>query len=123
MGKDFGGRIIARTSKGDTFTLRGTLNVNPSSISIAAVANQDGSLDRTATNTGYRFELNFADRGVDLDALMKADRFNVTFEEEFSSVTHYYTNAFLVGDPVINRQTGEVTGISGASEKYSKTGG
>jgi hypothetical protein len=123
MGKDFGGRIIARTSKGDTFSLRGTLNVNPSGISTAAVVNQDGSVDRTATNTAYKFEINFADRGADLDALMKADRFNMTFEEEFSGITHYYTNAFFVGDPAINRQTGEVTGLSGASEKYSKTGG
>ncbi len=122
-GKDFGGRITLRFSTGETFSLRGTLNLNPSGYSIEAVANQDGSVDRQATVQPRRFELNFADRGLDYDALMRAGRFNVTFAEEFSGVTHYYTDAFLVGDPQINRQTGEVTGITGAAEKYSRTAG
>ncbi|NTF87496.1 hypothetical protein G6L46_10205 [Agrobacterium rhizogenes] len=122
-GKDFGGRITFRLSTGDTFSLRGTLNINPSGYSIEAVANQDGSIDRQATIMPRRFELNFADRDHDYDALMRGARFNVTFSEEFSGVTHYYTDAFLVGDPQINRQTGEVTGITGAAEKYSRTTG
>jgi hypothetical protein len=120
-GKDFGGTIDVRLSTGATFSLRGTLNMNPSRISIEAVANQDGSVDRTGTVQPARAELNFADRGINYDELMRSSRFNVTFIEDFSGVTHYFTDAFTVGDPQINRQNGEVSGISIAAEKYSRT--
>jgi hypothetical protein len=121
MGQDYGGRILMTTSTGQKFSLRGTLNMNPAGISTEAVANQDGSGDRTATVTLRRAEINFADRGLDYDALMKAPRFNVTFIEDFSGVTHYFTNAFFVGDPQLNRQTGEVTGVTIAAENYNRT--
>ncbi|MBB3608669.1 phage tail tube protein [Rhizobium sp. BK602] len=122
-GKDFGGIINVRLSTGATFSLRGTLNMNPSRISIEAQANQDGSVDRIGTVQPARAELNFADRGLDLDALMRSGRFNVTFIEDFSGVTHYFTDAFMVGDPQINRQNGEIAGLSISAEKYSRTDG
>jgi hypothetical protein len=119
-GKDFGGIINVRLSTGQTLSLRGTLNVNPSRISIAAVTNDNGTVDRNATNMPARAELNFADHDIDLDALMRSKRFNITFIEDFTGVTHYFTDAFAVGDPQVNRQTGEVTGISINAEKYTK---
>lgn len=122
-GKDFGGIINVRLSTGQLLSLRGTLNLNPSRYSIEAVANQDGSVDRTATVMPARAELNFADRGVDYDALMRSARFDITFIEDFSGVTHYFTSAFAQGDPQTNRQTGEVTGLTIAAEKYSRSGG
>lgn len=119
--KDFGGRITTRLSSGEALSLRGTLNLNPSGQSNEAVTNQDGSVDRVASVQARRAEINFADRGLNYDALMKSDRFNITFIEDFTGVTHYYTGAFLVGDPQINRANGEVTGISIASEGYNRS--
>jgi hypothetical protein len=121
MGKDFGGRIVMRLSNGTTFSLRGTLNINPAGQSNEPIINQDGSADRVGTPQGRRFDMNFADNGIDLDALMKADRFNVTFDEEFGGRTHYFTNAFIVGDPQVNRMNGEVTGLSGVAENYNRS--
>ena len=57
---------------------------------------------------------------IDYDALMRSDRFNVTFSEDFTGVTHYFTRAFLTGDPAINRINGEVSGISGSAEAYER---
>lgn len=120
--KDFGGQVTMRLSSGESISLRGTLNMSPSRNSIEAITNQDMSVDRTATPKPATFEINFADRGKNLNRLMTADRMNVTFDEDFTGVTHYFTNAFLTGDPVVNRLTGEITGISGAAESYSRKG-
>lgn len=95
--------------------------MNPSGQSNEAVTNQDGSVDRVVTVQARRAELNFADKGIDYDALMKAGRFNVTFDEEFTRVTHYFTDAFVVGDPQINRMNGEVSGLSISAEKYNRS--
>ncbi|NLS02321.1 hypothetical protein HGP14_02915 [Rhizobium sp. P32RR-XVIII] len=121
MGKDFGGRINVRLSTGATLSLRGTFNTNPSGQSNEAVVNQDGSVDRVGTVQARRAEISFADKGLDYDALMKSRRFNVTMIEEFSGVTHYYTDAFIVGDPQTNRMNGEVTGLTIAAEKYNRS--
>jgi hypothetical protein len=67
-------------------------------------------------------EISFADRGLNLDKLMRSNRFNITIDEDSNEVTHYFTRAFLVGDPQINRVTGEVTGISIAAEAYNRKG-
>jgi len=121
MGKDFGGRIQMRLSTGELISMRGTFNITPSRMSTEAVTNQDGSVDRTGTPKAAGFEFNSRDEGIDFDALMRSPRFNVTFEEEFTNVSHYFTDAFMVGDPSINRISGEVTGLSGASEKYNRS--
>jgi hypothetical protein len=121
--KDFGGKITFKLSTGETLSTRGTFNINPSRYSIDQITNQDMSVDRTATPMPVRFEINFADRGIDLDALMKSGRFNVTADEDFTGVTHYFTSAFMVGDPQTNRITGEINGMSGAAEKYTRRNG
>ncbi|MBD9445760.1 phage tail tube protein [Rhizobium sp. RHZ01] len=123
MGNDFGGRMTVRLSTGQTLSLRGTLNLNPSGQSNEAIVNQDASVDRVGTVQARRAELNFSDKGIDYDALMKSDRFNVTFIEDFTGVTHYYTNTFVVGDPQINRMNGEVTGCSISAENYNRDNG
>ncbi|MDK4712992.1 phage tail tube protein [Rhizobium sp. CNPSo 4039] len=119
-GQDYGGLITVRLSTGTTLSLRGTLNINPARMSAEAQTNDDGSVDRIGTNRPATAEINFADRGIDYDALMRSSRFNVTFIETFSGVTHYFTEAFMAGDPQLNRKTGEVTGLTINAEKYSK---
>lgn len=118
----FGGRMTMRLSSGELFSLRGTLNIMPGGQSNEAITNQDGSLSMSATLMPYRFEINFEDRGLDYAVLMRRDGFNVTFAEELSGVTHYFTNAMMTGEPSVNRITGEVTGLTGAAEAYTRTG-
>ena len=120
MGKEFGGKITVRTSSGEMFSLRGTMNFDTASQSNEAITNQDGSVDRVATPQARTAEFNFADRGINYDALMKAPRFNVTFDEEFTGATHLFTSAFIVGKPSINGVNGEVSGLSIAAESYTR---
>jgi hypothetical protein len=120
MAKDFGGRMTFRLSTGVLLSLRATVNLSPGRNSIESVANQDGSLDRTATVKAGRCEITFADSGIDVDALLTGDRFNATLAEDFSKTSHYFTNAFVTGDPVINRMNGEVTGVAVEFELYQR---
>ncbi|QRM55147.1 phage tail tube protein [Sinorhizobium sp. BG8] len=119
--KDFGGIVRMKLSNGEQISLRGTLNMNTAGVSSESITNQDGSVDRVMTPRARTAEFSFADRGLDLDALMKADRFNVTFIEDTTGVTHFFTSAVVVGDPQKNRLNGEVTGVSIAAEGYRKT--
>lgn len=121
-GKDFGGQIRLRLSNGETFSLRGTMNLKTAGRSVEAVVNQDRSTDRVMTLTAYAFEMSFADKGQDLDTLMKADRFDATFIEDETGVSHYYSRCFFTGEPSSNRINGEVTGVSGAAETYVRKG-
>lgn len=123
MGKDFGGRMLVRLSDGSTMSMRGTFNVNTAGQSNEAVTNQDGSSDRVGTLTPFRAAATFRDDNVDLSALMRAPRLNVTIFEEFTGVTHYYTNAFFTGDPESNRLNGELTNLTVNSEQYNRSTG
>ena len=118
--RDFGGKILLSFSSGERFSLRSTLTLDTAGYSIESVTNQDGSADRVATNKTRGAEITFADRGLDLDALMKGDRFNATFEEEFTGVTFYFTNGFFTGDPKINRTNGEVSGLKIEADNISR---
>lgn len=119
--KDFGGVVRVRLSTGEQISLRGTLNMSTAGVSAEAVTNQDATVDRTMTPKAKTVDFTFADRGLDHDKLMTSDRFNITFIEENTGVTHYFSRAFVVGDPIKNRLTGEVTGASIAAESYRKT--
>jgi len=121
-GKDYGGQIRLRLSSGETFSLRGTMNLKTAGRSVEAVVNQDRSTDRVATLTPYAFEISFKDDGKSFDALMKADRFDATFIEDNNGVSHYYTSSFFTGEPSSNRINGEVTGVAGAAESYVRKG-
>lgn len=122
MAKDFGGRMTLRFSNGTLIALRATVNEVPTRMTVSAVTNQDGSLDRTGEMKPGTTEISFADYGHNYDQLISGDRFNATLIEEFSGEAHYYTNAFLSGDPSVNRLTGEVTGLTLNYEQYNRTG-
>lgn len=120
--RDYGGQIECRFSDGTALSLRGTVNLMTAGRSNEAIVNQDASVDRVMTLQARRFEISFADRGEDWRRLMKDDRFDVTFIERDTGVTHYYTRAFMTGEPAINRINGEVTGLTGAAEVYDRKG-
>lgn len=119
MGKDFGGKMSLRLSTGELISIRGTFNVSPTRQEISSVTNQDNSIDRVSTPQASRIEIVAADGGWDYEALMNGPRFNGTVVEEFTGISHFMTNAFFVGRPVINRLNGEVSGLS-IDGDYSK---
>lgn len=120
MSNDHGGRMTLRFSSGTLISLRSTVTMSPSRLSVEAIANQDGSVDRAGTVTPGTCEITFADADHDYDALISGERFNATLIEDFSGKTHYFTNAFLSGTASVNRMNGEVTGLSLTYEGYRK---
>lgn len=119
-GKDFGGVMKFRDSSGRNLSLRGTFTAYPSRSSVEGVVNQDASADRVVTPAAPRAEITFADKGVDLSALMGDARRDVTIVEEFTGTVHLFTQAFYTGEPSSNRLNGEVTGVGIMAESYRK---
>lgn len=122
MSNKFGGKVTLRSSAGQIFAGRGTFTITPSRMSVEAVTNDDGSLARVGTPKPATIEITFEDRGLDFDALMKADDINFTAVEEFTGVTHLLSKAFFTGDPASNRRNGEVTGLTLSGEAYQRIG-
>ena len=118
MSNDYGGKCILRLSTGERFSLRASVKHMPSGIESASITNQDATNDRVVTLKDRKFEITFADKGIDYEALMSAPRFNVTIVEDFTGVTHLYNSVFMVGEPNTDRGNGEVTGLSGSAETY-----
>lgn len=119
---DFGGRINLRASTGARFSLRATLNIDLSNVSVESITNQDGRGDRIYANKLPSAEITFADRGYDYNQLMTADRQNFTFEEENTDVTFFFTQGFFTGTPQVNRTNGEVSGMKIEAEKIRRRG-
>ena len=119
---DFGG--IMRLSLGSTqFKIRGTFNIDPSGLTVTAITNQDGSNSRTFKPDGYGADLKSLENqdGIDWNALMKAPRVGARIVEETTGRLHIFSNAFLVGSPVIDTETGEVTGLSLKADAYQQS--
>jgi len=120
-GNDFGGRMTARLASGFLLSLRGNFTVMSAGQSNEAITNQDGSTDRVGTPTAPRAEVTFKDASnVDFNVLMTAPRQNFTVHEEFTSVTHYFFNAFFSGEPSSNRLNGELSGLQIVAETYRR---
>lgn len=121
-GKDFGGVMKFRDSSGRNMSLRGSFTCYPATSTVEGIVNQDGSPDRVATPSAPRAEITFADKGIDLAAMMGDARRDVTIVEDFTGTIHLYTQAFYTGDPASNRLNGEVTGLGIMAESYRKIG-
>lgn len=119
-GNDFGGTMRFRDSAGRSLSLRGTFTVYPSRVSVEGMTDQDGSADRIVTPTSPRADIVFADKGVDLAALMGDGRRDVSIVEDFTGVVHNFLDAFYTGEPASNRLNGEVTGVGIMAEAYRK---
>jgi hypothetical protein len=105
---------------GRVFSGRGEATINPSTVSITAGANMDGTAYRTIAPKLASLELTF-DRGSGFkwDAAMLLEEVNVTFIEDDVGVTHLFTKASWVGEGAsINTATGEVSGISVQTDRY-----
>lgn len=121
-GKDFGGVFKMRASSGENISLRGTFSIQPGDISVEGITNQDGSPDRVVTPSAPTAEMVFADKNVDLATMMGGERKNISIVEDFTGVTHNFTQAFYTGKAQSNRLNGEVTGVGIMAEFYRKIG-
>lgn len=120
--KNFGGEMQFNiSSTGQNIVVRGTVEIMPSNLNIDGAANQDGSVYRTATPTGYGANLTFEDMEADdWNALMRSSGFNMTLTETFTGAQHLWTDGGFTGRPSVNRITGEATGVSLIARAYKK---
>ena len=121
MSMDIKGGRVTIDIDGVRYSGRGKGKIMPSGITMKSGTNQDGSghssLDTRLTGLDITF-----DRGVGLnwDTTMMLKRMNVTFVETDLSPpkTHLFTGARWDGEPEINTEDGEVTGLKVVSDQY-----
>ncbi|WP_414832196.1 phage tail tube protein [Afifella sp. YEN Y35] len=117
----FGGEMLFTLAGGEKLTIRGDVTIKPAGISAEAITNQNGSVSQSATLMPHGWECTFEDAAdLDWNALMRAGAFEVTIREDYTGVSHLFGSGFFVGEPSINRKTGEVSGLSGAHQSYRK---
>lgn len=119
-GRDFGGEMRLRLADGTNLTMRGNFTLGSSGVSTEAVTNQDGSVSRNVTLKPRTAEVTLEDDGTDVNALMRAPRQDIYLVEEFTGVSHVFTNAFFSGDSAMDRATGEWTGLVINSSDYQR---
>jgi hypothetical protein len=120
-----GGRV-STTINGVNYSARGVIKLAVANQSNASGVNQDGSLYRTVAPKARTAEITF-DRFVQTqggqplvwdETLLKLTNMTFTFVEQDGGLTHILTGGFFVGDPQMDTSTGEVDGLSIASDAY-----
>jgi hypothetical protein len=113
-----GGRFTLDIN-GRTFSGRGKATIKPSRVSVTNGANMDGSGYSAVKPMLAELDLTF-DRGIGLewDETLILQPLNVTFRETDFGATHLYTGARFEGDPAIDSETGEVSGLKICCDKY-----
>ncbi|MCJ2098946.1 phage tail tube protein [Methylobacterium sp. E-046] len=116
-----GGRYSVRIG-GQRFSGRGKASIKPAQATPKADPNRDGTAYRTVEAKLAMVSLSF-DRGSKTAAIswtsdMLLRDVDVTFIEDDAGRTHYFTSGSWVGEPDIDTDTGEVTGMSVASDQY-----
>ena len=115
-----GGRFTLEIN-GRTYSGRGTATIMPA----RAVRENGVNMDSTGWSSVQpklaSLDLTF-DRGVGLqwDEEMMLSELNVTFVETDAKVQHLYTNANWSGEPSINSDNGEVSGLKIESATYQQ---
>lgn len=114
----FGGRISIEVA-GIRYGARGDITIEPTNAEVAADANHDGSAFFTVRPKLYGAAMSFSNPcGLKWSNEMARCKANVTIVEEENGRTHLFTGARFVGRPSVNLSTGEVSGLSIASDKY-----
>lgn len=117
------GLIKFRGPNGRNYSIRGSVTRNPVNYSAEAVVNLDGSIDRTFTPQGYRFAMSLAARDTagnptPIADLLALDNVDFTFLHDSERMDRFYSRAKLTGDPSVDDQTGEMSGISGVAAGF-----
>lgn len=127
MAHQAGGRISI-TIGGLKYHPRGKAMINPAGLSHGIVTNQDGSVARTTSAQPVTAEFTF-DRGEasggfarpKWDSAFMREFRDISIREIDTGVTHFFAAATIVGTPSIDTETGEVTGLSIATEEANYT--
>lgn len=111
------GLISVRLSDGRNLRVRGSVTEMPTNVSVEAIVNHDGSIDRSFTQRAYEFSVSIAERDqsgaiVDLDALMRNPPSDISIQMGASGTIYTYSRAVFIGEPSTDFQTGEVSGLS-----------
>ncbi|MBS9720175.1 phage tail tube protein [Tianweitania sp. BSSL-BM11] len=122
-GRDFGGEMRLRLQDGRNMTMRGAFTLGTSGVSSESVTNQNGSVSRISTPRPRTAEITLEDDGTDHNALLRADRQDIYLTEDLTGVSHIFINAFISGDPRVNRANGETTGLMIEGDGYERRGG
>lgn len=119
----FGGRMSVTGGTGSYAPADVSVEIDPTNIKTEATANGDGSACFTATPKLYGAKIKFRDRSgiVWNDVLRKT--MDYTISEDDNGVTHVFTSARIVGEPVVDRSNGEVTGCEIRGSQYQKLNG
>ena len=116
-----GGRVTIDID-GVRYSVRAKAKIMPSRVTMKSGANQDGTGYSTIDPKLAGLDLTF-DRGpgFNWDETMMLKTMNVTFVETDISPrkTHLFTNARFDGEPEINTEDGEVTGLKIMSDQYA----
>jgi hypothetical protein len=116
----FGGRISIEIG-GKRYPARGDITINPTNVEVAAEANHDGSPYFTSRPVLYGAQMTFTQPcGLSWDAELARCALNVTIIEETNGRAHLFTGARIIGRPVLNISTGEVSGLSIMTDRYQQ---
>ena len=119
---DFGG-FCRFTYDSNGLRMRGKFDLEPTDSEFKEMTNSDGSVDRTQEPQAPKADFTFVDTddsdntnatptSLPWNDIMKGGRRNITVVEESIGIIHTWTDALFVGRPKVDRQKGEVTGIS-----------
>lgn len=122
---DFGGEMQFNVPSVGTITMRGTFSVDPAGVTVDKVTNQDNTNSRVFRPDAYGAELkSLEDKdSIKWNTVMRAGKQTMTIVEQQTGRIHIFTNAFFVGTPMVDRETGEVTGLRIASDGYDMANG
>jgi hypothetical protein len=113
-----GGRITI-TLGGVRYSPRGSAKIRPSGVSNSIHENHDGTVSRSTMAKAVGAELSF-DRGNAAQGTQRP-RWDTAFMNGFVDVTirevdvgvlHVFSGATIVGDPVLDSESGEISGLS-----------
>jgi hypothetical protein len=122
-----GGRITISLG-GVRYSPRGKATIRPAQVMHAVQVNHDGTVSRSTAAKAAEADLTF-DRGAassgaerpKWDQAFMLQFYDVSIAEIDAKVLHLFTGATLVGEPLIDSETGEVTGLSIATGNYTQT--
>jgi|GEM_PF-1725068 hypothetical protein len=122
-----GGRITI-TIGGVRYSPRGKATIKPGRLHHTAQTNHDGTVARSTAAKPAEAELTF-DRGAasngtqrpKWDEAFLLPFYDISIAETDAKVLHLFTGAMIIGEPTIDTETGEVTGLSIATDNYTQT--
>lgn len=123
MAHQAGGRTRV-TINGQTYSCRSAPNIRPARLQNSSYTNHDGSVSFGTMPKPAAAEFSFDVGPAGLD------RFNESLMTGFLSITileidrgvlHQFTNSRMIGEPSINTETGEVSGLSIETDSYLRT--